>query len=106
MENKGTFGLSPATIQKIQSVFKNHRQVERVVIYGSRAKGNYSPGSDIDLVMMGSGLKIQDILDIRVELEELNLPYFIDLSILETIKNPDLLEQMKRVELLFYQRPK
>ena len=106
MENKGTFGLSSATIQKIQSVFKNHGQVERVVIYGSRAKGNYSPGSDIDLVMMGSGLKMQDVLDIRVELEELNLPYFIDLSILETIKNPDLLEHIKRVGLLFYQRRK
>ncbi|MCK9527011.1 MAG: nucleotidyltransferase domain-containing protein [Limnochordia bacterium] len=87
-------------------MFKNHGQVERVVIYGSRAKGNYSPGSDIDLVMMGSGLKMQDVLDIRVELEELNLPYFIDLSILETIKNPDLLEHIKRVGLLFYQRRK
>ena len=45
-------------------------------------------------------------MDIKVELEELNLPYFIDLSILETIKNPDLLEHIKRVGLLFYQRRK
>lgn len=46
------FGLSSATIKKIQSVFRNHNAVERVIIYGSRAKGDYSAGSDIDLVMI------------------------------------------------------
>lgn len=98
------FGLSSVTVEKIQSVFRNHKQVERVIIYGSRAKGNYSPGSDIDLVMTGYGLKIQDVLDIRVELEELNLPYSVDLLILEAIENPDLLEHIARVGLLFYQQ--
>src|SRR5690554_5835553 len=97
MENRVMFGLSLATIQKIQSVFKNHKQIEQVIIYGSRAKGDYSPGSDIDLVMIGSELGIQDILDIRVELEELDLPHSIDLSILEAIENPDLLEHIHGV---------
>ncbi len=104
MVNETTFGLSPATIDKIHSVFRNHKHVERVIIYGSRSKGNYLPGSDIDLVMTGYELKIQDVLDIRVELEKLDLPYFVDLLILDAIETPDLLEHIERVGLLFYQR--
>lgn len=104
MVNKAEFGLSSAAIQKVRNVLKNHPQVERVIIYGSRAKGNYSPGSDIDLALTGAGLEIQDVLDIRVELEELNLPYAVDLLILETVENLDLLEHIQRVGLLFYER--
>lgn len=104
MENKTEFGLSLVAIRKIQGVLRNHRQVEQVIIYGSRAKGNYAPGSDIDLALIGAGLKIQDILDIRVELEELDLLYTVDLLILEAIEDPDLLEHIQRVGLLFYER--
>lgn len=45
------FGLSAATIQRIQAVLHNYPQVEKATLYGSRAKGNYKNGSDIDLTL-------------------------------------------------------
>ena len=47
------FGLKEQVILKIQSVFKNHIEIDKVIVYGSRAKGNYKKGSDIDLTIVG-----------------------------------------------------
>ena len=38
-----TFGLKEATIQKIHSIFKKYPELEKAILYGSRAKGNYIP---------------------------------------------------------------
>lgn len=45
------FGLKEATIKKIWAVFSEYPLVAKVVIYGSRAKGNFKNGSDIDLTL-------------------------------------------------------
>ncbi|WNV03018.1 nucleotidyltransferase domain-containing protein [Candidatus Methylospira mobilis] len=45
------FGLSSATLDKLNSVFVRHNSIETVLIYGSRAKGTHRPGSDIDLTI-------------------------------------------------------
>ena len=37
-------GLPAATIEKIHAVLARFPHVERAVLYGSRAKGNYKPG--------------------------------------------------------------
>ncbi len=45
------FGLPDETIIRIQGIFSGHASIERVLVYGSRAKGNWREGSDIDLVL-------------------------------------------------------
>lgn len=47
------FGLSQKVIEQIHGVLEQHPQVQEALIYGSRARGNYKPGSDIDLVLCG-----------------------------------------------------
>jgi predicted nucleotidyltransferase len=47
------FGLTDETITKINSVFRNHPEIDSVLIYGSRAMGNYREGSDIDITLIG-----------------------------------------------------
>ena len=47
------FGLSESTIKRIHSVLVRYPQVETTVVYGSRAKGHYKPGSNIDLTLYG-----------------------------------------------------
>ncbi|WP_423186139.1 nucleotidyltransferase domain-containing protein [Alishewanella sp. d11] len=47
------FGLSNSDLAKMNNVFARHPQIEQVVLYGSRAKGNYRTGSDIDLTILG-----------------------------------------------------
>lgn len=53
MNSSNKFGLNQETISKIQSVFYQFPEIEEAILYGSRAKGNYKEGSDIDLTLKG-----------------------------------------------------
>lgn len=97
------FGLKSTTIEKICTVFSQHPEVEKVILYGSRAKGNFKNGSDIDLTFKGKDLKLSTLYKIDNELDDLLLPYTFDLSIFSHIDNADLLEHIKRVGIIFYE---
>lgn len=102
-----SFGLSPATLQKIRHVLAQHPHVARAVVYGSRAKGNYKPGSDIDLTLYavpGASLDYRELGDIADEIDELLLPYMVDLSVFDHIDNPALREHIERVGRVLYAR--
>ena len=96
------FGLSDKTVQRIKEVFAKHPQVQRVILYGSRAKGNYRNGSDIDLTLFGNELSFKLQLKIDTELDDLLLPYSFDISIFSQISNLDLIEHINRVGKVFY----
>lgn len=98
-----SFGLSGQDRQKIISVFQQFPEIERVVIYGSRAKGNDRPASDIDLTIMNT-LDRQTFLAVENVLDDLLLPYKIDLSIFHQIDNPDLIDHIHRIGVVFYAR--
>ncbi len=98
------FGLREDDIDKINSVFAHHPNIKKVILYGSRAKGNYKPCSDIDLSMVGDNLDLQQQVQIEMELDALLLPYKIDLSILTNIKNENLLNHIERVGKVFFEK--
>jgi len=104
MMHDGTFGLPQAAVDKMRAVFARHPQVEKAVLYGSRAKGNYKNGSDIDLTLYGDGLNLVILLKILDELDDLLLPWMIDLSIFSTLDHAGLREHIERVGVIFYQR--
>jgi predicted nucleotidyltransferase len=97
-------GLSSATVEKIHGVLSHHAEVERAILYGSRAKGNYKPGSDIDLALVGEGLAERIRGQIDDELDELLLPYEFDLSVLDAITHAELLDHIRRVGVVFYEK--
>jgi predicted nucleotidyltransferase len=98
------YGLKEEFVKQIQHVFSNFPGIERVTLYGSRAMGTFKPGSDIDLTLEGEGLNLQFLSRLDDELDELNSPYTFDLSLRKQIENPDLLEHIRRVGVLFYQK--
>jgi uncharacterized protein len=99
------YGLPESTIQKIRAVLSRYPQVEKAILYGSRAKGNYKNGSDIDLTLRGgSDLTLNVLYKIMDELDDLLLPYTIDLSIFSNIGNPDVIEHIQRVGVTFYDK--
>lgn len=98
------YGLKDIHIKKIQAVFANYSTVEKAVLYGSRAKGNYRNGSDIDLVLTGENLDLSTLFKIENEIDDLLLPYKIDLSIFHKIENPDLINHINRVGKVLYMR--
>jgi len=98
------FGLKDETIEKIFEVFKKFSQIEEVILYGSRAKGNSKPSSDIDLTLKGEAISIKELNRIDLVLDDLLLPYKFDLSIYQHIDNPDLIEHINRVGKVFYKK--
>lgn len=74
------FGLKETTIEQITGVFSNHPEVESAILYGSRAKGNYRRGSDIDLTLTGECLTYRIVAQIENEIDDLLLPYLFDIS--------------------------
>ncbi len=98
------YGLSANAVEKIRAVLQRHPTIEQAILYGSRAKGTYEEGSDIDLTLLGKDLNYAELGQIENELDDLLLPYTIDLSLYEHIANPDLLVHIKRVGRVFYQR--
>jgi len=99
------FGLDTDTLKKIKQVFSNFENIDKVIIYGSRAKGNYRKGSDIDITLLGENLNLNNSLyQIDEKLEELELPYTFDISIFSHIDNEYLREHIQRVGKVFYQK--
>lgn len=100
------FGLKEIDIAKIQSIFSAFPEIEKAILYGSRAKGTFKPASDIDLALIGGQLNFSVLNQIEIQLDDLLLPYTFDISILKQISNPDLVEHIQRVGLEFYVKNK
>jgi len=98
------FGLSPKVTGTIRKILADFPEVERAVIYGSRAKGNYKNGSDIDLTLMGDALDYKILSAIAGELDDSPIPHTVDLSIYAELNHAKLREHIDRVGVVFYER--
>lgn len=98
------FGLDDKTIKDIQQIFQDDWKIDSVVIFGSRAKGNYREDSDIDLAVKGTDVSFHDVLSLHSKLNDLNLSYEIDLIDYSGIKDEDVIEHIDRAGILFYER--
>ncbi|MBM9612713.1 nucleotidyltransferase domain-containing protein [Desulfobulbus rhabdoformis] len=98
-------GLSPRDIQEIVGILKEFPAVEQAILFGSRAKGNYRPGSDVDIAIKGQSIGHSCVSRLSSMLnEESLLPYFFDIVHFEQISDPDLIQHIVRVGEPFYQR--
>ena len=97
-----SFGLSDQTLATVRAILADYPAVEKAILYGSRAKGNYRKGSDIDLTLIGAALNHRLLAEIAGRLEESIIPYQVDLSLKQQIDNPNLLAHIERVGVVFY----
>ncbi len=98
------FGLKEEHIEAINKCFAQYPTIEQVVIYGSRAKENYKNGSDIDLTIIAKEMSYDELLKLENEIDDLLLPYKIDLSLKKNISNPELTAHINRVGKIFYDK--
>lgn len=98
------FGLPDATLAAIRRILAGFPAVTKAVLYGSRAKGNYRLGSDIDLTLFGENLDLRILGEIAAQLEESPIPYQVDLSLWAQLEHAGLREHIERVGVVFYQR--
>ncbi len=99
-----SFGLSELTLATVRSILADYPEIEQAILYGSRAKGTYRKGSDIDLTLVGAGLDHRLLTQIAGRLDDSSIPYQVDLSLKSGIDNPNLLAHIERVGVVFYQR--
>lgn len=97
-------GLPASVIKKIIGVFSSFPEIEQVLLYGSRAKGNYREGSDIDLCIRGHKIESSLLSHIEAKLDDLFLPYKIDLALQHDIQNQRLLDHIERMNTVFYRQ--
>ncbi len=96
------FGLKDEIVARIHSVFSKFPEIEKALVYGSRAKGNFKSGSDIDLTLLGANIDLKTLNRIELAIDELMLPWTFDISIFNHLDNPDLIDHIKRVGEVFY----
>jgi uncharacterized protein len=90
-------GIKPEILNLLTAVFKTYEAIETVVLYGSRAKGTYHAGSDIDITLTGEKLNDSMIGRIEDDIDNLPLPYSFDISLWSQIDNADLRAHIERV---------
>ena len=96
------FGLSDTVIKELQDVFRRHANIEKVLIFGSRTKGNYRAGSDIDLAVIGKDIDYNLLLSILCEIDDLDLLYTVDLLDYQKKKGTPIGDHIDRVGQVFY----
>ena len=97
------FGLSDTVIKELQDVFRRYTNIEKVLIFGSRSKGNFREGSDIDLAVIGQGIDYNQLLSILCEIDDLELLYSVDLLDYQKKKGTPIGDHIDRVGQIFYE---
>jgi predicted nucleotidyltransferase len=97
-------GIAQKRVSEILATISGDRRVMQVIIFGSRAKGTFRPGSDIDLCLEAPELDWAGLRKLENELDDLMLPWKVDLLLLHRIDNPELVEHVERVGQSLYRR--
>lgn len=98
------FGLPTGDLNAIINVVASVDNVQRAVVYGSRAKGNYRPNSDIDIMLFGDSLTFSDIATVADRLDDLLLPWQIDITARNRVFNSDFIEQVDCYDKVIFNR--
>lgn len=97
-------GLPEAAVTAIRQVLASHPEVEAAILYGSRALGRHRPASDIDLTLLGPAISADVLARVDADLDDLLLPWIIDLSTYSAIHHPALLDHIQRAGVALYRR--
>ncbi|MDB4925475.1 nucleotidyltransferase family protein [Mucilaginibacter sp.] len=101
MTNK--LGFKQDDLSIIVQIISTFPGIKKAVIFGSRAKGNYKAGSDIDIAVCAinndSILQLSGVLN-----DETLLPYKFDLLNYDTINNKELKEHIDRAGIEIYKQ--
>lgn len=97
------FGIYPESYKQIIDILGGCESIDEAVIYGSRAKGNYREGSDIDITLLGDVTEA-DFSKLYNDLEDSYIPYLFDISIYDKLNSDSLKDHIRRVGKTFYKK--
>ena len=97
-------GLTEKTLEQIARVLARFPEVERAVLFGSRAKATHKRGSDVDLALVGAALDWRTVGKIYDALDDLLLAYRFSLIVYDGNTNPEVAAHIMRVGIPLFQR--
>lgn len=97
------FGFSEKEWLLLQQILSSNPKVEKAILYGSRVKGCYKDFSDVDITLVGRSLSRVDLLGLKSSFTDSTFPYMVDLSLLSSLKNEDLIDHIKRRGVVVYE---
>lgn len=89
--------LNQRDVDLLTSAFRQFPEIEQVLLFGSRAKGNAAAASDIDLALKGENVTDTTVTRLHAALDDLPLPFFFDVVDYKAIQNKDLIDHIDRV---------
>jgi uncharacterized protein len=95
--------LTNEEMQKLVAVLSSQANIEKAIVYGSRAKGTNRRFSDVDMTLVGRNLSHSDLNQVALKTDDLLLPYEFDLSLYSSLTNQNLLEHIRRVGKVIYE---
>lgn len=99
------FGLSARVRAEFQEVFSRYPDIDKVLIFGSRARGGFRDGSDIDLAVFAPGMPDSTFTRLWQEVEGLPLVFKVDLLHWDRLGNPVLKDKVLREGQVFLPTP-
>ncbi|KJS81346.1 MAG: DNA polymerase III subunit beta [Peptococcaceae bacterium BICA1-8] len=97
------FGLSKLDLDYIVMAIRKFPEIEKAVIFGSRAKGSNKPGSDVDIAIYGDNITFNTVSALHAMLEENGpLPYLFDVVDYTHLSHKELKEHINRVGEVIY----
>lgn len=104
---KNEFGFRVKDMKYMLELFALNPEIEKVILYGSRAMGTYENGSDVDMALTGSKVNFDTVAHIHYVLEEASpMPLMFDVLHYDTLKNKKLEEQIDKHGKIIYERKK
>jgi predicted nucleotidyltransferase len=97
------FGLKENVILSITDVFRNDPRIHGAAVFGSRAKGDHKPYSDVDIVLYGD-LNPIDVERVTCDLDELPFVYNFDVVAYGLVNNPELRQHIEKVGVSIYEK--
>lgn len=98
---KTDFGMNQKALDTLSRIFNQYPDISHVMVYGSRAKGNFSERSDLDLVIMDQ-IDRKILGSIWMDINSSDFPLTVDLQVWDEIKNEKLKDHIQRVGKTFY----
>lgn len=87
---------------QLQKVFEQYNEVEKVLLFGSRARKDNKLNSDIDLCLIGKNITHLIHAKISMDIDELNTPLSFDILNFNELTKKELINNILNEGIAIY----
>lgn len=100
---KNNYGIRDNLFNELLNLFKKEN-IDKVILFGSRARNDYKNNSDIDLAIIFDSDDNDNYIKLLTKLEELNTLFKFDVIDYNKITNATLKQKIDKDGITIYQK--